>query len=383
MPPARGGGGPSQPWLTLLSSPLLPPFTVGALDRWKDGDRPLRDYVEAAAADTGPDGRARLLAGVLRRVSALVSSPDPADRLAGVLAVDELVPVRSLGEPAARVAACAGCLQHALAAAGPGEAATLEAAAVAMGHLARAGGPRAADAVEAEVRRALGWLREGRTTGGSSAGLLAQQQAGRAGGASPSSHAPFPPPTSSSLHPPPPDRRLAAALVLRALAESAPAVFNVHVRSFIDAVWAGLRDPRPPVRAAAVGALRSCLVLVEARETRYRVQWYYRLFEEARRGLAAAGAPGGGFGWWPMAMPGGGEEGLAGPPRSRPPCRRSLLRPPPSPHPRRPSWAPSWPWASCWPTRASSCWPGTGRWRARCSGSGAPGTRPCGRRPWP
>ena len=31
--------------------------------------------------------------------------------------------------------------------------------------------------------------------------------------------------------------------------------------------------------------LQACLVLVEKRETRYRVQWYYRLFEETQRGL--------------------------------------------------------------------------------------------------
>ena len=30
---------------------------------------------------------------------------------------------------------------------------------------------------------------------------------------------------------------------------------------------------------------QACLVLVEKRETRYRVQWYYRLFEETRSGL--------------------------------------------------------------------------------------------------
>ena len=31
--------------------------------------------------------------------------------------------------------------------------------------------------------------------------------------------------------------------------------------------------------------LQACLRLVEKRETRYRVQWYYRLFEETQRGL--------------------------------------------------------------------------------------------------
>ena len=51
-------------------------------------------------------------------------------------------------------------------------------------------------------------------------------------------------------------RRYAAALILRELAENAPAVFNVHVRAFIDAVWNGLRDPKQLVREASVTALR-------------------------------------------------------------------------------------------------------------------------------
>lgn len=79
--------------------------------------------------------------------------------------------------------------------------------------------------------------------------------------------------------------RLAGVLLLRELAEHAPAIFNVHVRAFIEVIWNPLRDPRQHVREAAVAALRACLVLVEKRETRYRVQWYYRLFEETQRGL--------------------------------------------------------------------------------------------------
>lgn len=31
--------------------------------------------------------------------------------------------------------------------------------------------------------------------------------------------------------------------------------------------------------------LQACLTLVEKRETRYRVQWYYKLFEETQKGL--------------------------------------------------------------------------------------------------
>ena len=194
--------------------------------------------------------------------------------------------------PAARVAAFAAHLDGVLASAS--DAATLDAAAAAYGHLARGGGAAAAEAVEAAVRRCVDWLR-------SDGGGAASSSSGRA-----------PPP-------PPSDRRLAAALTLRALAEAAPAVFNVHVRPFVDAVWAGLRDGRPAVRAAAASALRACLVLVEARETRYRVQWYHRLYEESRRG-------------WRL------------------PAR-----------PQRQSWDHSQPFENCSPTQASSCWPATAK----------------------
>ena len=51
-------------------------------------------------------------------------------------------------------------------------------------------------------------------------------------------------------------RRYAAVLILREMAENAPAVFNVHVRAFIDAIWAGLRDQKLIVREASVSALR-------------------------------------------------------------------------------------------------------------------------------
>ena len=68
-------------------------------------------------------------------------------------------------------------------------------------------------------------------------------------------------------------------------ADSCPAVFNVHVRQFVDLIWSGLRDPKLDIRSAAVAALRACLILVEKRETRYRVQWWYNLFEQTMRGL--------------------------------------------------------------------------------------------------
>ena len=90
-------------------------------------------------------------------------------------------------------------------------------------------------------------------------------------------------------------RRYAAVVVLRQLAEAAPTVFNVFVTPFVDCIWTALRDARLPVREAARDALRECLCVVEARETRYRMQWYYQLYETSLGGLkpppAAAGPP--------------------------------------------------------------------------------------------
>ena len=51
-------------------------------------------------------------------------------------------------------------------------------------------------------------------------------------------------------------QRYAAVLILRQMAENAPAVFNVHVRAFIDVVWNALRHPKLAVRQVAVKALR-------------------------------------------------------------------------------------------------------------------------------
>lgn len=69
------------------------------------------------------------------------------------------------------------------------------------------------------------------------------------------------------------------------MAENASTVFNVHVPEFVDAIWVALRDPMLPIRERAVEALRACLGVIEKRETRWRVQWYYRMFEATQDGL--------------------------------------------------------------------------------------------------
>ena len=48
-------------------------------------------------------------------------------------------------------------------------------------------------------------------------------------------------------------------------------------------------DRSLPTILHQVRALRECLVVIEKRETRYRVQWYYRLYEETQLGIAGSG----------------------------------------------------------------------------------------------
>ncbi|KAJ0981872.1 hypothetical protein J5N97_010127 [Dioscorea zingiberensis] len=114
-----------------------------------------------------------------------------------------------------------------------------------LGHLARAGGAMTADEVERQIKNALEWLRGERIE----------------------------------------YRRFAAVLILKEMAENASTVFNVYVPEFVDAIWVALRDPTLAVRERAVDALRACLRVIEKRETRWRVQWYYRMCEAAQVGL--------------------------------------------------------------------------------------------------
>jgi FKBP12-rapamycin complex-associated protein len=159
------------------------------------------------------------------------------------MAIDELGMTKSFGESVSRLSELIRILMDAFSSGT--DVSTMEYAASTLGRLVRAGGASLSDVVEDQVKRGLQWLAGPRTE-----------------------HA-----------------RLAGVIVLQELANAAPAVFNVHVRSFIEVIWNPLRDPKPSVRITAVDALRACLVLVEKRETRYRVQWYYRLFEETQRGL--------------------------------------------------------------------------------------------------
>eukprot|EP00899_Mesostigma_viride_P025256 jgi/Mesvir1/5915/Mv00684-RA.1 len=203
----------------------------------------LRDFVESESRDLSGENLSRFLNDLYARIQHLVNSHEPADRLGAVAAIDALIDMK-VGERAQKITHFGGYLRELFNSSS--DPAISLAASKALGHLARVGGALAADIVESEVRRALEWLR-----------------------------------ADKAEH-----RLYLAVLILRELAANAPTVFNVHVPALIEHIWCALRDDKLYVREAAVAALRECLCVIEKRETRYRVQWYYRMFEETQKGLS-------------------------------------------------------------------------------------------------
>ncbi|KAH7427560.1 hypothetical protein KP509_10G049200 [Ceratopteris richardii] len=209
----------------------------------KDGSAVLfRKHIEEEARGLGGEGFTRFMDNLYNRINALVESNDVSENLGALRAVDELIDMK-LGERASKLSRFAGYLRHIFEEKQDLE--VLTKASNTLGRFAQAGGATMADEVERQVKLALSWLQGERVE----------------------SH------------------RFAAVLILKEMAINAPTMFNVHVPEFVDAVWVALRDPKLHVRERAVEALRACLGVIEKRETRWRVQWYYKMFEATQDGL--------------------------------------------------------------------------------------------------
>ncbi|XP_020217117.1 serine/threonine-protein kinase TOR [Cajanus cajan] len=202
----------------------------------------LKKHLEEEARDISGEAFSRFMDQLYDRISSLLESSDVAENLGALRAIDELIDV-ALGENASKVSRFSSYMRIVFDTKRDPEILVL--ASRVLGHLARAGGAMTADEVERQVKIALDWLRGNRVE----------------------------------------YRRFAAVLILKEMAENASTVFNVHVPEFVDAIWVALRDPALPVRERAVEALRACLRVIETRETRWRVQWYYRMFEATQDGL--------------------------------------------------------------------------------------------------
>ncbi|CAL9754588.1 unnamed protein product [Musa acuminata subsp. burmannicoides] len=202
----------------------------------------LKKHVEEAARDLGGEAFSRCMDQFYDKIANLLESNEVADNLGALRAINELIDV-ALGESASKVSKLSGYMRTLFEVKRDPEVLVL--ASEVLGHLVRAGGAMTADEVERQIKNALDWLHGERIE----------------------------------------YRRFAAVLILKEMAENASTVFNVNVPEFVDAIWVALRDPTLAVRERAVEALRACLRVIEKRETRWRVQWYYRMCEAAQVGL--------------------------------------------------------------------------------------------------
>ncbi|KAG9134054.1 hypothetical protein Leryth_004753 [Lithospermum erythrorhizon] len=202
----------------------------------------LKRQVEEEARNLSGEALSRFMDQLYDRITGLLDSNNVAENLGALRAIDELIDL-SLGENASKVSKFSHYIRSAFETKRDPEILIL--ASRVLGHLARAGGAMTADEVEHQVKVALEWLRGNRVE----------------------------------------YRLFAAVSILKEMAENASTVFNVHVPEFVDLIWVPLRDPTLAVREKAVEALRACLRVIEKRETRWRVQWYYKMFEATQDGL--------------------------------------------------------------------------------------------------
>ncbi|WOK94449.1 serine/threonine-protein kinase TOR [Canna indica] len=202
----------------------------------------LKKHVEEAARDLSGEAFSRCMDQFYDRITSLLESNEVADNLGALRAINELIDV-SLGESVSKVSKLTSYMRTLFEVKRDPEVLVLSSQV--LGHLVKSGGAMTADEVERQIKNAFDWLHGERIE----------------------------------------YRLFAAVLILKEMAENASTVFNVHVPEFVDAIWVALRDPNLAIRERAVEALRACLRVIEKRETRWRVQWYYRMCEAAQVGL--------------------------------------------------------------------------------------------------
>ncbi|KAH9151558.1 hypothetical protein AeRB84_005855 [Aphanomyces euteiches] len=207
------------------------------LSRLQSKDAPVREHaavelhsaVATLARELTSETFARFLSDLTPRLLSLLQSPHLVDQLGGIAAVDALIPIAS-------------------------EAQIIRFANYLRSFFVSCDGTLVAAFVDFEVKRAFEWLTN---------------------------------PSFQSNH-----RRLAACMVLEALASAVPTLFHVNLNTFFVAIWPAIRDPRVEVREAARDALSACLQLVSLRQTRNKLQWYCKIYDQVQEGLSATKAVG-------------------------------------------------------------------------------------------
>ncbi len=175
------------------------------------------------------------------RINSLVQSPEPYEKLGGLLVLDRLINTEGV-DAAQKTTRFASYLHNALRS---NDYVVLDKAAQCLGHLAKPGGALTAELVESEIQSAMEWLQSDRQEG----------------------------------------RRLAAVLVIRELAKNSPTLLYGFVPQLFELIWIPLRDSKELIRKISAEAVSACLAIIVARDAQFRQQSFSRIYDEAQIGL--------------------------------------------------------------------------------------------------
>ncbi|KAI0129767.1 armadillo-type protein [Xylariales sp. AK1849] len=175
------------------------------------------------------------------KITGLVHSNIPADRLGGVYAMDALADFDGV-DVTLKYTRFTNNLKSVLRGQ---DIVPMQPAAIALGKLCRPGGSLISELVESEVKTSLEWLQSDRVE----------------------------------------EKRYSAVLVLRELARNAPTLMYSYVGLIFDLIWVGLRDPRQLIRATSGETVSACFRIIRERDQEMKQAWMTKMYNELIAGL--------------------------------------------------------------------------------------------------
>ncbi|KAH8649050.1 armadillo-type protein [Xylariales sp. PMI_506] len=201
----------------------------------------LRELVATTSRDQPSDTFNAFYNAVNAKITNLVHSSVPADRLGGVYAMDALADFDGV-DVTLKYTRFTTNLKSILRGQ---DTLPMQPAAIALGKLCRPGGSLISELVESEVKTSLEWLQSERVE----------------------------------------EKRYSAVLVLRELARNAPTLMYSYVGLIFDLIWVGLRDSRQLIRATSGETVSACFRIIRERDQEMKQAWMTKMYNEMIVGL--------------------------------------------------------------------------------------------------
>eukprot|EP01119_Soliformovum_irregulare_P019909 TRINITY_DN6394_c0_g1_i1.p1 TRINITY_DN6394_c0_g1~~TRINITY_DN6394_c0_g1_i1.p1 ORF type:complete len:1896 (-),score=591.61 TRINITY_DN6394_c0_g1_i1:8-5695(-) len=197
----------------------------------------LQNYVSAKSRELSGENFKKFLTDLLKsHIWQLINSPVTVEKIGGLIAIDGLIDV-AYDDVTPIIA------NYYRVGFKTNDAGAMTWAARCLGHLATINNNFTTEAVGFDFQTALEWLQGDR------------QEA----------------------------KRHSACLILKEVAINSPTLFYSSISSFMELIWVALRDSKAAIRESAVEALGASLKIVSERESKYRLQWFQKIYEESQK----------------------------------------------------------------------------------------------------